>query len=69
MVKILIYNQIKKFNTRQQAIDFFTDCDINSDGAEQERYDNILQQLLSSDDNFIYDTEENYKRYKIRNKL
>ena len=43
-VTIICYNQ-KETRTRGEAIEFYKDCAMNSEGSEQKRYFNILMGL------------------------
>lgn len=45
MITIVCYNQIETWHRRENAIDFFYDCMLNTEGAEQKRYINILIDL------------------------
>lgn len=62
-VKVLNYGEVKEFNTRQEAIDFYRDCVYGSEGAERDRYVNILMDLQDTDNDFVYDDEYEYQRY------
>ena len=39
------YNEPQFFNTRREAIEFFEDCMMNSEGAERDRYVEVWIQL------------------------
>ena len=45
MILVACYNEITKWNKRENAIKFYQECVINSDGAERDRYINILIDL------------------------
>ena len=45
VVKVTCYNQTKEY-VRREAIAFFFECIMNSEGSEQERYVNIYQMLM-----------------------
>ena len=68
-IKILCYGKISEYDNRKKAIDFFRECQICSEGAEQERYTNILMDLIFTDSTFIYDDEDDYEYYiRAKNK-
>ena len=41
------YGKEQKFKTRKDAINFFKECIIGSEGSEQSRYVSILIQLMN----------------------
>lgn len=43
------YGREKKFKSRKDAINFFKECIIGSEGSEQSRYVSILMQLMNGD--------------------
>lgn len=45
LISIVCYNQIELWHDRDNAIDFFKDCARNCEGAERDRYLNILWDL------------------------
>lgn len=45
IVNVTCYNETKK-QVRKDALAFYFDCMMNSEGAERERYVNIYQQLM-----------------------
>ena len=45
IIEIVCYNQIESWHTRKNALKFFRDCARNSEGAERERYINIVWDL------------------------
>lgn len=45
-VKIICYNQEKIWDSRDEALKFYTDAIINSMGAEQDRYIKICGQII-----------------------
>lgn len=45
MVTTICYNQRKEWNNRQEAIEFFFQGVITTEGSEQERYIRILTKL------------------------
>lgn len=46
-VKVICYGEERTFDDRQEAIDFYEDCVLNSEGAERDRYIEILNDLRS----------------------
>lgn len=44
-VKTICYNQERTFDDRQEAVEFYEDCLMNSEGSERERYLEILIDL------------------------
>lgn len=46
-IKTICYGQIREWNGSEEAIKFFVECYINSEGSERERYFNILVKLRS----------------------
>jgi hypothetical protein len=57
-VKIKCYGEVKEFETRQEAINFFTECLRISEGAEFDRYMHILCELLFTKSSEISDEVE-----------
>lgn len=55
-VEVNTYGETKIFDTRAEAINFFEKAVVNSEGAEQERYINILQELKNTNKNSVSDT-------------
>lgn len=47
MVKTICYGKEECFETREEALQFFCKCAAWSDGAEKERYMNIVLDLLA----------------------
>lgn len=45
MIEIVCYNRIEKWHTRKNALRFFRDCARNCEGAERDRYINIVWDL------------------------
>lgn len=45
MIEIVCYNQIECWHTRKNALRFFRDCARNCEGAERDRYVNIVWDL------------------------
>lgn len=45
MIEIVCYNRIELWHTRKNALNFYRDCVRNCDGAERERYINIVWDL------------------------
>ena len=43
------YGREKKFKSREDAIMFFKECVMCSEGSEQSRYVSILMQLMNGD--------------------
>ncbi len=68
-VEVNTYGETKVFDTRAEAINFFEEAVVNSEGAEQERYINILQELKNTNKNSISDTinedDEEYEEESI----
>lgn len=69
MIKILNYGEVKEFKTREQALKFYTECMCATEGAEKERYSNIVGDLINTNKDFIYDDEEEYWEYIEKNNL
>lgn len=46
-VKTICYGKERIFDDRQEAVDFYEDCVLNSEGSEHERYLEILIDLRS----------------------
>ena len=46
-VKTICYKREREWESRADAISFFKDCVVNSDGSEQSRYITIVQQLMA----------------------
>jgi len=44
-ITIICYNQIETWHSRKNALKFFRDCARNCEGAERERYTNIVWDL------------------------
>lgn len=64
MIKVLCYGELQKYETREEAIDFYNECYANSDGAEQERYSHILIMLTNRDVFLAYDLEDEFEMWK-----
>lgn len=64
MIKVLCYGELQKYETREEAIDFYNECYANSDGTEQERYSHILIMLTNRDVFLAYDLEDEFERWK-----
>ena len=47
------YNKDIVFKTRKQAKNYFIECCYGSEGAEKERYMNILLELLTTNKTYI----------------
>lgn len=45
-VQITVYGSTHRY-TRRKALDFFYECMLMSEGAERERYVNIITELMS----------------------
>lgn len=45
VVKTICYGKEQIWDKKEDAIEFFVDCMLNSDGSERERYCNILSSL------------------------
>lgn len=63
MVKVLCYGKVKEYETREKAIKHFLECQTMSEGAERERYTNILCDLQFTTRDFVYDYEDEYELY------
>ena len=46
-IQVICYNKSTIYKSRDEAIKFYNECYAMSEGAEQERYSNILYQLHS----------------------
>lgn len=46
-IKTICYGQTREWNSTEEAVKFFAECYINSEGSERERYFNILVKLRS----------------------
>lgn len=47
-VKVTCYGSLHVFKDKWEALHFFTECFLNSEGAERVRYDYILNQILAN---------------------
>ena len=45
VVKTICYGKERIWDKKEEAIEFFIDCMLNSEGSEKERYCNILSSL------------------------
>ena len=45
VVKTICYGKERIWDKKEEAIEFFLDCMLNSEGSEKERYCNILSSL------------------------
>lgn len=66
-VTVYCYGKPKKYNTRQEAINEYTEAMYACEGAEQERYAKVLGDLLETDKNIIYDIDEELEESKKLN--
>lgn len=48
VVKIICYGKERLWDKKEEAIVFFIDCMLNSEGSEKERYCNILSSLKAN---------------------
>ena len=48
VVKTICYGKERIWDKKEDAIDFFVDCMLNSEGSERERYCNILSSLKAN---------------------
>lgn len=48
VVKTICYGKERIWDKKEDAIDFFVDCMLNSKGSERERYCNILSSLKAN---------------------
>ena len=55
-VKTKCYGQVKTWNEREEAEDFFLEAMMNTEGAEHDRYTAIYTQLVNG---LTYCTDEN----------
>lgn len=47
-VKTICYGKERLWDKKEEAIEFFIDCMLNSEGSEKERYCNILSSLKAN---------------------
>ena len=66
MVSVLCYGKMREFKSIKEAKDFYLECYLCSEGAEKERYAEILYQILDGK-KIVYDDEQDYQMWK-RNK-
>lgn len=45
VIKTICYGQEKLFDSKREALDFYFEAVSSSEGAERERYENIIHQL------------------------
>lgn len=48
VVKTICYGKERLWDKKEEAIEFFIDCMLNSEGSEKERYCNILSSLRAN---------------------
>ncbi len=48
VVKTICYGKERLWDKKDEAIEFFIDCMLNSEGSEKERYCNILSSLKAN---------------------
>lgn len=48
VVKTICYGKERLWDKKEEAIEFFIDCMLNSEGSEKERYCNILSLLKAN---------------------
>lgn len=48
VVKTICYGKERLWDKKEEAIEFFIDCMLNSEGSEKERYCNILASLRAN---------------------
>lgn len=48
VVKTICYGKERIWDKKEEAIEFFIDCMLNSEGSERERYCNILSSLKAN---------------------
>lgn len=48
VVKTICYGKERIWDKKEEAIEFFIDCMLNSEGSEKERYSNILSSLKAN---------------------
>lgn len=61
MITVICYGVPKVFRTREEAINFFTEGFLMSEGSERDRYADILFKLEDTDDSVIFDYDEEDK--------
>ena len=64
MIFVVCYEDVEEFETRQEAISRYKECYYMSDGAEHERYANILVMLQNDNCYLAYDDEDEYFDWK-----
>lgn len=57
IITVMCYDNEEIWGDRNEAIDFYLECMIFSDGAERERYRTIFEQLMTGN---MYCTDEYY---------
>lgn len=68
MVFVVCYMDVYEYETRQEAIRHFKECYYMSEGAEQERYANILIMLQDENCYLAYDDESEFEAWKKTDK-
>ena len=48
VVKTICYGKERIWDKKEEAIEFFVDCMLNSEGSEKERYCNVLSSLKAN---------------------
>lgn len=48
VVKTICYGKERIWDKKEEAIEFFIDCMLNSEGSEKERYCNVLSSLKAN---------------------
>lgn len=48
VVKTICYGNERLWDKKEEAIEFFIDCMLNSEGSEKERYCNVLSSLKAN---------------------
>lgn len=57
-VTVKCYGDEKVYNNREEAIKFYNECLMCSEGAERERYANVLSALMFSSEDYVTDGVE-----------
>lgn len=67
-VTVICYNRPITYKSRQDAIDFYKEAFWGTEGAEQERYSNVLFGLMYTDKDTVTDQEDDSDYYKTEEK-
>ena len=63
-IKTMCYGELKKFKTAEQAKNFYLECMMCSEGAEQNRYVQIYTQLCDGL-KYCSDEEDDYNILRL----